>query len=71
MFAKKYYRARDDVLGAFTRYFSDEKNKEGSAPMMWEREKELRAKGISTKDIAAYSYAAYAVSVFSFSSFHA
>ena len=66
VFAKKYYRARDHVLGAFTRYFADEKNKEGSAPMMWEREAELRAKGISTKDIAAYSYAAYAVSFFSF-----
>ena len=64
IFAKKYYQARDDVLGAFTRYFADEKNKEGSAPMMWKREAELRAKGISTKDIAAYSYAAYAVSLF-------
>ncbi|KIM42710.1 hypothetical protein M413DRAFT_444378 [Hebeloma cylindrosporum] len=61
IFAKKSYRARDHVLSAFTKYFSDEKNKEGSAPMMWEREAELRAKGISTKDIAAYSYAAYAV----------
>ena len=32
--------------------------------MVWEREAQLRAKGISTKDIAAYSYAAYAVCVF-------
>jgi hypothetical protein len=64
IFAKKYYRARDHVLGAFTKYFADEKNKEGSAPMMWERGAELRSKGISTKDIAAYSYASYAVSAF-------
>jgi hypothetical protein len=33
--------------------------------MMWEREAELRSKGISTKDIAAYSYAFHAVSAFS------
>jgi hypothetical protein len=63
IFARKYYRARDHVLDAFTAYFADEKNKEGSAPMMWERESQLRAKGMSTRDIAAYSYAAYAVSV--------
>jgi hypothetical protein len=63
IFAKKYYRARGHVLGAFTKYFADEKNKEGSAPMTWEREAELRSKG-TTKDIAAYSYASYAVSAF-------
>jgi hypothetical protein len=64
IFASKYYRARDHVLAAFTNYFDDDKNKEGSAPMMWERESQLRAKGMSTKDIAGYSYAAYAVSIF-------
>jgi hypothetical protein len=64
IFARKYYRARDHVLSAFTSYFEDEKNKEGSAPMMWERASQLRAKGMSTRDIAAYSYAAYAVSTF-------
>ena len=56
------------MLGAFMKYFADEKNKEGSAPMMWEREAELRSKGISTKDIAAYSYSSYAVSAFLFCS---
>ena len=63
MFARKYYRARDCVLAAFTSYFADERNKEGSAVMMWVRESQLRAKGMSTRDIAAYSYAAYAVSI--------
>ena len=52
------------MLGAFMKYFADEKNKEGSAPMMWERETELRSKGISAKDIAAYSYAFHVVSAF-------
>lgn len=62
MFAKKQYRARDHVLKAFTNYFADGKNKEGSAPMMWEREVQLRAKGLTTRDIAGYSYSAFAVS---------
>lgn len=60
IFARKYYRARDRVLAAFTRYFKDAKNKQGSAPMVWERESQLRSKGISTRDIAAYSYSTYA-----------
>lgn len=64
MFAKKQYRARDHALAAFTSYFADEKNKEGSAPMMWDREIQLRAKGMTTRDIAAYSYSAFAVSIF-------
>jgi hypothetical protein len=63
-FAGKYFRARDRVLAAFTNYFSNEENKEGSAPMMWDREVQLRAKGMTTKDVAAYSYSAYAVSNF-------
>jgi hypothetical protein len=62
MFAGQYFRARDHALAAFTSYFSNESNKEGSAPMMWDREIELRAKGMTTKDVAAYSYSAYAVS---------
>jgi len=60
LFAKKHYRARDHVLAAFTNYFADEKNKEGAAPMIWDREIQLRAKGLTTRDIAAYSYSAYA-----------
>ena len=64
IFARKHYRARNHVLAAFTRYFEDEKNKEGSAPMMWERASQLRAKGVSTRDIAGYSYAAYTVGPF-------
>jgi hypothetical protein len=64
IFAKKHYRARDHVHAAFTSYFSDEKNKEGSAPMIWDRVDQLRAKGMATRDVAAYSYSAYAVSIF-------
>jgi hypothetical protein len=64
IFARKHYRARKHVLAAFTRYFEDEKNKEGSASMMWEREAQLRAKGVSTRDVAGYSYAAYTVGSF-------
>jgi hypothetical protein len=64
MFARKHYRARDHAHAAFTNYFADGKNKEGSAPMMWDREVQLRAKGMTTRDIAAYSYSAYSVSIF-------
>lgn len=64
MFARNHFRARDSVLAAFTRYFSDEKNGEGSAPLVWDREVQLRAKGLTTRDIAAYSFSAYTVSVF-------
>lgn len=60
IFARKYFQARDHVLAAFANYFADEKNKEGSIPMVRQREIHLRAKGITTKDIAAYSYGPYA-----------
>jgi hypothetical protein len=64
MFARKQYRARDHVHAAFTNYLADEENKQGSAPMMWVREVQLCAKGMTTRDIAAYSYSAYSVSIF-------
>jgi hypothetical protein len=66
IFAKKHYRARDHVMTAFTRYFADEKNREEGAPLVWDREIQLRAKGMTTKDIAAYSYSAYAVSILNY-----
>lgn len=62
MFAKKHYRARDRVHAAFASYFSDEKNRAEGAPAIWDREIQLRAKGMTTRDIAAYSYSFYAVS---------
>ena len=64
IFARKYFRARDNVLSAFERYFADEKNKEESTPMVWDRGIQLREKGMAARDIAAYSYAAYSVSLF-------
>jgi hypothetical protein len=64
IFARKNYRARDHVHTAFTNYFSDDKNKEEGAPMIWDRVTQLRAKGMTTRDVAAYSYSAYAVSIF-------
>jgi hypothetical protein len=64
MCARKYFRARDHVLAAFTSYFSDERNMQGSVPMIRDREVQLRAKGMTTRDVAAYSYSAYAVSNF-------
>jgi hypothetical protein len=63
IFARKYYRARDHVNGAFTRYFSEVENAEESAPMIRDRAIQLREKGMTTRDIASYSYSAYAVSV--------
>jgi hypothetical protein len=65
IFARKYYQARDRVNAAFTEYFSDEKNREGGMPVIWEREVRLRSKGLTTRDVAAYSYSAYAVSYLS------
>jgi hypothetical protein len=63
IFARDVYGARDSVLEAFTRYFSDEKNREGSTPLVWDREAQLRAKGLTTRDISAYTFSAYTVSV--------
>jgi hypothetical protein len=60
MLANKNYRARDHVR---LQYFEDETNKERSAPIIWDREVHLRAKGMITREIAAYSYSAYAVCV--------
>jgi hypothetical protein len=65
IFARKYYQARDRVTAAFTEYFSDEKNREGGMPVIWEREVQLRSKGLTTRDVATYSYSAYAVSYLS------
>jgi hypothetical protein len=64
IFAKKHYRARDHVHAAFISYFLNEKNREEGAPVIWDREIQLRAKGMTTRDVAAYSYSAYAVSIF-------
>jgi hypothetical protein len=63
MFARNLYQARDSVLAAFTRYFSDERNREGSKPLVWDREAQLRVKGLTSKDIASYSFGAYTVSI--------
>ena len=62
MFAKKNYQARDRVLAALRDYFSDPKNKEGSAPMIWDRADQMYEKGMTLKDVAAYTYSAYNVS---------
>jgi hypothetical protein len=67
MFAKKYYQARDHVLTALTSYFSDETYREGSTALIWDREIQLRAKGLTTRDIAAYSYSVCAVHILPFS----
>ena len=66
LLAWKHYRARDHVLEAFTSYFEDERNKEGGERMIWEREAQLRQKGLSTRDVAAYSYSVYAVRILPF-----
>ena len=67
LFAGKHYRARDHVLKAFTSYFEDGRNKEGGAArMIWDREVQLREKGLSTRDVAAYSYSAFAVCILLF-----
>ncbi|TFK62657.1 cytochrome P450 [Pluteus cervinus] len=59
MFAKKQYAARDRVLDALEKYFSDPQVIAESAPMIRDREVQLREKGLTTRDIGAYSFSAY------------
>lgn len=63
MFARKYYQARDRVLAALTKYFADGCAVQESAPLIRDREAQLREKGIKIEDIAAYSFSAYIVSL--------
>lgn len=58
---RKQYEAREEVLDALERYFSDPAAIAISAPMIKDREVQLREKGMSTRDIAAYTFSAYVV----------
>ncbi|EJD41764.1 cytochrome P450 [Auricularia subglabra TFB-10046 SS5] len=54
------YAARDRVMAAFAAYLSDETNRKDGAPMIWDREDQMHAKGMQLLDRARYTYSAYA-----------
>ena len=64
MFARRQYEARDRINDAFTAYFSDEGKRQEGAPVIWDREVQMRNRGMTTRDVAAYTYSAYSVTSF-------
>lgn len=60
--AKQQYRARDNAMNAIAEYLADESNRKHGAPMIWDRDDQMREKGMQLQDRARYSYTAYAVS---------
>jgi len=54
------YKSRDRIMDAFAEYLDDESNRRDGAPMIWERDDQMRQKGMNLQDRARYSYSAYA-----------